>query len=53
MTTTIEYDETAPAELLGQRKRDTKDSRPDLIALQRWEAEGGALHSAGGIDLRS
>lgn len=36
-------DASTPAQLLGLRDRGTADSRHDLISLQRWEAEGGAL----------
>ncbi len=36
-------DSSTPDELLGHTERRAKDRRHALIALQRWESDGGAL----------
>lgn len=44
MTTTASADDVStPDQLLGHTERRAKDRRNALIALQRWESEGGAL----------
>jgi uncharacterized protein DUF5994 len=39
-------DASTPDQLLGIGARSTEDPRPRVIALQRWESEGGALRPA-------
>ena len=47
MTASNPDDVSTPDELLGIGPREAKDRRLALLAQQRWESEGGALHRLG------